>query len=85
MPPAAATTSGTWGVLPEETYDISDTVSLWMGNHSMKTGASFTYDVTEQLYQPLQNGVYRFTGVPGRGARTRSSFSSRSRWFPRPR
>jgi hypothetical protein len=55
---------GTWGVLPEETYDISNTVSLWMGNHSVKTGASFTYDVTEQLYQPLQNGVYRFTGSP---------------------
>jgi Carboxypeptidase regulatory-like domain/TonB dependent receptor-like, beta-barrel len=55
---------GTWGVLPEETYDISDTMSLWMGDHSMKMGASFTYDVTEQLYQPLQNGVYRFTGSP---------------------
>ncbi len=55
---------GTWGVLPEETYDISDTVSLWKGNHSMKTGASFTYDVTKQLYQPLQNGVYRFSGSP---------------------
>jgi hypothetical protein len=55
---------GTWGVLPEETYDIADTVSLWTGNHSIKTGASFTYDVTQQLYQPLQNGVYRFTGAP---------------------
>jgi hypothetical protein len=55
---------GTWGVLPEETYDISDTVSLWMGDHSVKTGASFTYDVTKQLYQPLQNGVYFFTGSP---------------------
>ena len=55
---------GTWGVLPETTYDVADTVSLWMGNHSVKTGASFTYDVTEQLYQPLQNGVYRFTGGP---------------------
>ena len=55
---------GTWGVLPEETYDISDTVSWWTGNHSIKTGASFTYDVTEQLYQPLQNGVYGFSGAP---------------------
>ena len=55
---------GTWGVLPEETYDLSDSVSLWMGNHSMKMGGSFTYDVTEQLYQPLQNGVYLFTGSP---------------------
>ena len=55
---------GTWGVLPETTYDLSDTASLWMGNHSMKMGGSFTYDVTKQLYQPLQNGVYRFTGSP---------------------
>ena len=55
---------GTWGVLPEKTYDISDTVSLWMGRHTMKFGGSFTYDVTKQLYQPLQNGVYRFTGSP---------------------
>ena len=57
---------GTWGVLPEETYDISNTISLWMGNHSIKTGASFTYDVTEQLFQPLQNGVYFFSGAPDR-------------------
>ncbi len=55
---------GTWGVLPEQTYDISDSVSMWMGNHTIKTGASFTYDVTEQLFQPLQNGVYTFAGAP---------------------
>ena len=55
---------GTWGVLPEKTYDISDTVSLWMGDHSIKTGASLTYDVTRQLFQPLQNGVYSFRGAP---------------------
>jgi hypothetical protein len=55
---------GTWGVLPEKTYDISDTMSLWMGNHTIKTGASFTYDVTEQLFQPLQNGQYSFAGAP---------------------
>jgi outer membrane receptor protein involved in Fe transport len=55
---------GTWGVLPEQTYDVSDTVSLWMGDHSIKTGASFTYDVTEQLFQPLQNGQYSFAGAP---------------------
>ena len=30
----------------------------------MKTGASFTYDVTEQLFQPLQNGRYTFAGSP---------------------
>jgi len=56
--------AGTWGVLPERTYDVSDTVSLWMGSHTVKTGASFTYDVTKQLYQPLQNGVYLFSGSP---------------------
>ena len=55
---------GTWGVLPEETYDLSTTFSLWRGNHTMKTGASFTYDVTEQLFAPLQNGRYTFPGAP---------------------
>jgi outer membrane receptor protein involved in Fe transport len=55
---------GTWGVLPEETYDLSNTLSLWFGDHTVKTGASFTYDVTEQLFQPLQNGVYLFAGPP---------------------
>ena len=37
---------------------------MWAGNHTMKTGASFTYDVTEQLFQPLQNGRYTFAGAP---------------------
>jgi outer membrane receptor protein involved in Fe transport len=55
---------GTWGVIPEETYDLSTTLSLWAGNHTMKTGASFTYDVTQQLFQPLQNGRYTFAGSP---------------------
>jgi len=55
---------GTWGVLPEQTYDLSTTLSMWAGNHTMKTGASFTYDVTEQLFQPLQNGRYTFAGSP---------------------
>ncbi len=55
---------GTWGVLPEQTYDIADTASLWLGDHTIKTGGSFTYDVTEQLFAPLQNGVYRFAGAP---------------------
>ena len=59
---------GTWGVLPEQTYDLSTTLSMWSGNHTMKTGASFTYDVTEQLFQPLQNGRYTFAGAPTRGA-----------------
>jgi hypothetical protein len=55
---------GTWGVIPEQTYDISDTMSLWMGNHTIKAGASLTYDVTDQLFQPLQNGQYTFAGSP---------------------
>ena len=55
---------GTWGVIPEKTYDLSDTVTLWMGKHTIKTGASITYDVTKQLFQPLQNGVYTFNGGP---------------------
>src|SRR5688572_7052718 len=55
---------GTWGVLPEQTYDLSTTFSMWSGNHTMKTGASFTYDVTEQLFAPLQNGRYVFAGPP---------------------
>ncbi len=55
---------GTWGVLPEQTYDLSTTLSMWSGNHTMKTGASFTYDVTEQLFAPLQNGRYTFAGSP---------------------
>ena len=55
---------GTWGVLPEQTYDLSTTFSLWRGKHTMKTGASITYDVTEQLFAPLQNGRYVFAGSP---------------------
>ena len=55
---------GTWGVLPEQTYDIATTLSFWAGNHTMKMGASFMYDVTEQLFQPLQNGRYTFAGSP---------------------
>ncbi|HXG89661.1 MAG TPA: carboxypeptidase regulatory-like domain-containing protein [Vicinamibacterales bacterium] len=55
---------GTWGVLPEKTFDISNTMSLWAGNHSVKAGGSLTYDVTTQLFQPLQNGVYLFSGPP---------------------
>jgi hypothetical protein len=56
--------TGTWGVIPEDTWDVSDTVSLWRGNHSVKIGGSFTYDVTTQRFQPNQNGVYFFAGSP---------------------
>ena len=55
---------GTWGVLPEKTYDISNTLSMWRGNHTIKAGGSLTYDVTKQLFAPLQNGVYTFGGDP---------------------
>jgi len=56
--------TGTWGVLPESTYDVSDTFSLWRGAHSIKAGGSVTYDVTDQRYQPNQNGIYLFRGSP---------------------
>jgi outer membrane receptor protein involved in Fe transport len=56
--------TGTWGVIPEDTFDVSNTMSLWMGNHSMKFGASLTYDVTTQRFQPNQNGIYFFAGAP---------------------
>ena len=56
--------TGTWGVTPEGTYDLSDTFSLWRGAHSIKGGGSVTYDKTEQHYQPNQNGIYLFRGSP---------------------
>ena len=64
---------GTWGVIPETTYDLSNTVSLWLGKHTIKAGASITYDVTEQLFQPLQNGVYTLQRQPDAVSRLRSS------------
>jgi outer membrane receptor protein involved in Fe transport len=56
--------TGTWGVIPEDTWDVSDTVSLWRGAHSYKIGGGVTYDVTTQRYLPNQNGVYNFAGGP---------------------
>lgn len=56
--------TGTWGVIPEDTWDVSDTLSFWRGNHSMKMGGGVTYDVTTQRYLPFQNGVYTFSGSP---------------------
>ncbi len=56
--------TGTWGVIPENTWDISDTLSLWRGNHSFKIGGGVTYDVTTQSYLPFRNGVYNFAGSP---------------------
>jgi carboxypeptidase family protein/TonB-dependent receptor-like protein len=56
--------TGTWGVIPEDTWDVSDTVSLWRGAHSIKMGGGVTYDVTTQRYLPNQNGVYNFAGGP---------------------
>ena len=37
--------TGTWGVIPEDTWDVSDTLSLWRGAHSFKMGGGVTYDV----------------------------------------
>ncbi|PYR37556.1 MAG: hypothetical protein DMF93_17775, partial [Acidobacteria bacterium] len=56
--------TGTWGVIPEDTWDVSDTVSLWRGAHSLKMGGGVTYDVTTQRYLPNQNGIYNFAGGP---------------------
>jgi len=56
--------TGTWGVIPEDTWDVSDTVSLWRGAHSFKLGGGMTYDVTTQRYLPNQNGIYNFAGGP---------------------
>ena len=56
--------TGTWGVIPEDTWDVSDTLSLWRGAHSFKVGGGVTYDVTTQRYLPNQNGVYNFAGGP---------------------
>lgn len=56
--------TGTWGVIPENTWDISDTFSMWRGNHSFKLGGGVTYDVTTQSYLPFRNGVYTFAGSP---------------------
>jgi outer membrane receptor protein involved in Fe transport len=56
--------TGTWGVIPEDTWDVSDTLSLWRGAHSFKMGGGVTYDVTTQRYLPNQNGVYNFAGNP---------------------
>jgi outer membrane receptor protein involved in Fe transport len=56
--------TGTWGVIPENTWDLSDTLSLWRGAHSFKMGGGVTYDVTTQRYLPNQNGIYNFAGGP---------------------
>ena len=56
--------TGTWGVIPEDTWDLSDTFSLWRGAHSLKIGGGVTYDVTTQRYLPNQNGIYNFAGSP---------------------
>ena len=56
--------TGTWGVILEDTWDISDTLSLWRGAHSFKMGGGVTYDVTTQRYLPNQNGIYNFAGDP---------------------
>ena len=56
--------TGTWGVIPENTWDVSDTLSWWRGAHSIKLGGGMTYDSTTQRYLPNQNGIYNFAGSP---------------------
>jgi outer membrane receptor protein involved in Fe transport len=56
--------TGTWGVIPEDTWDVSDTLTWWRGAHSLKMGGGVTYDVTTQRYLPNQNGIYNFAGGP---------------------
>ena len=71
------------GVIPETTYDLSDTISMWMGRHTMKAGASITYDVTKQL-----SSRCRTASTGSAAARSsspiRSSSTSRSPWFRKP-
>ena len=62
--PAAATTRAPGACCRKRPTTSPTTVSLWFGAHTIKTGGSLTYDVTEQLFAPLQNGVYRFAGAP---------------------
>ena len=65
---------GTWGVIPEDDLrHLSDTVSLWLGNHTIKTGASFTYDVTEQLLPAAAERRLPLRRRPGASRRRRSS------------
>ena len=61
---AGGVATGTWGVIPEDTWDLSETLSLWHGAHSLKLGGGATYDVTTQRYLPNQNGIYNFAGGP---------------------
>jgi hypothetical protein len=53
-----------FGVTPENTTDIADTVSLWRGAHSIKFGANMTYESLTQHYGILDNGEYMFFGPP---------------------
>ena len=53
-----------FGVTPEDTYEVSDTVSLWRANHSIKMGGTFNSQRVTQRYLPNENGIYRFAGSP---------------------
>ena len=60
--PPRATTIAPWACCPRK-LDLSH-FSMWRGNHTMKTGASFTYDVTKQIFAPLQTAATPFSGSP---------------------
>ena len=74
---------GTWGVIPETTYDLSDTVSMWMGqphdegrrvDHLRRDQAALPAAAERRLPVPRR---------PGAVPRIRSSSTSRSPWFLR--
>ena len=69
------TTTGTWGVIPEDTWDVSDTLSLWRGAHSLKMGGGVTYDVTTQRYLPQSERDLQLCRRPGGGAEPESCYT----------
>jgi hypothetical protein len=50
--------------IPEDTYDLSDTFSLWRGTHSVKIGGAYNHNRSREHFVPNENGVYRFSGPP---------------------
>ena len=77
--PAAATTSARGACCRRTTYDIADTVSLWMGNHSIKTGGVVHLRRHQAAVSAAAERRLPLHRRAGRGAERRSSFSSRSR------
>ena len=67
--------TGTWGVIPEDTWDLSDTLSLWRGAHSLKMGGGVTYDVTTQRYLPQSERHLQLCRAARRWRRRRTSYT----------